>query len=160
LCTVPITVSPTSPTHTALAVNNHTKTPELILPLPLIPMDPVIDTSNTKDSAPLAATITHHCFAAVVPTQIKGQIYTNLTGRFPVTSSCGNSQIFVLYDYDNNSIQAQAMPSKTATKILKAFKKFPMILFSQDYALNSSVWIRNAPPSYRSTLSNKTSPFN
>jgi hypothetical protein len=57
-----------------------------------------------------------------MPTQTAGQIYTDQTGRFPVTSSRGNSQIFVLYDYDSNSIHAQTMPSKTTAEILKAFK--------------------------------------
>jgi hypothetical protein len=82
----------------------------------------MINTSDTKDSAPLPATITQHCFAAVMHTQIEGQIYTDQTGCFPVTSSRGNSQIFVLYDYESNSIYAQAMPSITAAEILKAFR--------------------------------------
>jgi hypothetical protein len=84
--------------------------------------DTVIDTSDTEDSATLPASITHHCCAAVMPTQIEGQIYNDQTGRFPVTSTRVHSQIFVLYDYDSNSIHAQAMQSKTAAKILKAFK--------------------------------------
>jgi hypothetical protein len=79
-------------------------------------IDTVIDTSDTEDSAPLPATITHHCFVAVMPTQIEGQIYSDQTGRFHVTSSRGNSQIFVLYDYDSNIIHAQAMPSKIAAE--------------------------------------------
>lgn len=93
-----------------------------LLPLPLIPLDPVPALADTEDLAPPQEPTTHHCFAAVMPTQVQGQIYTDQTGRFPFTSSRGNSQIFVLYDYDSNSIHAQPMPSKTAAAILHAFK--------------------------------------
>jgi hypothetical protein len=78
-------------------------------------------TSASNDTAQLPEHITYHFFAAVMPTLIKGEIYTDQTGRFRVTSSSGNSQIFVLYDYDSNIIHTP-MPTKTAAEILKAFK--------------------------------------
>jgi hypothetical protein len=57
-----------------------------------------------------------------MPTKVKGQIYTDQTGRFPVTSSRVSSQIFVFYDYDRNGIHAHPMPSKTAAEIMTSFK--------------------------------------
>ena len=33
-----------------------------------------------------------------------GKVYTDQTGRFPVTSSKGTKYIFVLYSYDTNAI--------------------------------------------------------
>ena len=47
-------------------------------------------------------TKTHQVYAATI--EVTGQISTNLTGRFPVTSSCGNKYLLVMYDYDSNSI--------------------------------------------------------
>jgi hypothetical protein len=63
----------------------------------------VVDTPNEEESVPLQAPITHHCFAAVILTQVQ-QIYTDQTGHFPFLSSWYNSQSFLLYDYDNRSI--------------------------------------------------------
>jgi hypothetical protein len=36
--------------------------------------------------------------------QATGQIYTDQTRKFPVTSSLGNKYIMLLYDYDSNAI--------------------------------------------------------
>jgi hypothetical protein len=44
-------------------------------------------------------TNTHLMYAVVVD---KGQLYTNLTGKFPVRSSKGNSYVMVCYIYDCN----------------------------------------------------------
>jgi hypothetical protein len=85
-------------------------------------INPNIGTSDIEDNAPPPGAITGHCVAAVMPTQMEGQICTVQGIRFPVTSSCGNSHIFVLYDYDSNSMHTQAMPSKSAAKILKFYK--------------------------------------
>lgn len=93
-----------------------------ILPLPLLPMDPGENDTIESDAEPPQETITHHCFAALLPTQVEGHIHTDQTGRFPFKSSRGHTQILVLYDYDSNSIHAQPMPSKSAGDILKAFK--------------------------------------
>jgi hypothetical protein len=43
--------------------------------------------------------------------QPMGQIYTDQTGRFPVTSSGGNKYIMLLYNYDSNSIATELMKS-------------------------------------------------
>jgi hypothetical protein len=48
-------------------------------------------------------------------------VYSDQTGHFPTTSSSGNNQVFVLYDYDSNSIHAVPMASKTAQDILAAY---------------------------------------
>jgi len=50
---------------------------------------------------------THQIFAATI--EVTGQISTDLTGRFPVTSSRGNKYLLVLYNYDSNSILTAAM---------------------------------------------------
>jgi len=61
---------------------------------------------------------THHCFAAYTDDPTTGKIFTDQTGRFVIPSSTGNTQIFILYDYDSNSIHAEPIKNHTAPKIL------------------------------------------
>jgi len=71
-------------------------------------------------SDPVPNDRTHHCFAAVVtPT---GQTHMDLTGRFPVTSSQGNSYILVVYDYDSNGILVAPLKNRRAETILSAYQ--------------------------------------
>jgi hypothetical protein len=63
---------------------------------------------------------THQMFATIEST---GKIYTDQTGRFPVTSSTGHKYILVLYDYDTNAILTEAIKNRTATEIMRAYQK-------------------------------------
>jgi hypothetical protein len=47
--------------------------------------------------------------------QATEQISTNQTGKFPITSSCGNKYIMDLYDYGSNVILTE--PHKSQSKI-------------------------------------------
>jgi len=69
---------------------------------------------------PATAERTHHCFAAVLPPT--GQTHMDLTGRFPVTSSQGNSYIVVVYDYDSNGILVTPLKNRHAESILSAYQ--------------------------------------
>lgn len=51
-----------------------------------------------------------------------GQLHANLTGRFPVQSSAGKNYVFVLYDYDSNSILTEAIKSRAAEHIVAAYR--------------------------------------
>ena len=73
---------------------------------------------------PQVTALTHHCYSAIVtPTDTTGQIYTDQTGRFLVPGSTGATQLFVLYDYDSNSIHAEPMLNKTSGEIIQAYSK-------------------------------------
>ena len=74
---------------------------------------------------------THQVFAAAI--EITGQISTDLTGRFPVTSSRGNKYLLVLYDYDSNSILTEAMKNRSDTKHLQAYNKLHQYLVDQGF---------------------------
>ena len=50
---------------------------------------------------------TYNLYAACYPGN--GQIFTDQTGRFPVRSTVGNSDMLILYDYDSNIIHVEAM---------------------------------------------------
>lgn len=92
--------------------------------LPLLPLD--LDTDDTltdhfPESDPDNAE-TNFCYATIIPSTKTGQIFTDQTGRFILPASTGNTQLFVLYDYDSNSIHVEPMQSKSAKAILMAFK--------------------------------------
>jgi hypothetical protein len=54
---------------------------------------------------------THIVYAVVVD---QGQLYTDLTGKFPVTSSKGSSYVMVCYIYDCNYVKFIPMKSRSA----------------------------------------------
>jgi hypothetical protein len=63
-------------------------------------------------------TNTHLVYAVVVD---QGQLYTDLTGKFPVRSSKGNSYVMVCYVYDCNYVTVIPMKSLSASEWVKAY---------------------------------------
>jgi hypothetical protein len=63
-------------------------------------------------------TKTHLVYAVVVD---QGQLYTDLTGKFPVRSSKGNSHVMVCYIYDCNYVKVIPMKSRSASEWVKAY---------------------------------------
>jgi hypothetical protein len=51
----------------------------------------------------------------------QGQLYTDLTGRFPVRSSKGNWYVMIVYFYDCNYIKHVEMKSISASEWVRAF---------------------------------------
>jgi hypothetical protein len=51
----------------------------------------------------------------------QGQLYTDLTGKFPVHSSKGNSYVMLCYIYDCNYIKVVPMKSRSASEWVKAY---------------------------------------
>jgi hypothetical protein len=64
-------------------------------------------------------TNTHLVYAVVVD---QGQLYTDLTGKFPVRSSKGNSYGMVCYIYDCNYVKVIPIQSRSATKWVKVYE--------------------------------------
>jgi hypothetical protein len=54
---------------------------------------------------------------------IEGHTYTDLTGRFPKTSSRGYKYILVLYDYDGNIIQSEPMKNRSDAEVIRAYSR-------------------------------------
>jgi hypothetical protein len=61
---------------------------------------------------------THLVFAVVLD---QGQIYTDLTGTFPMRSSKGNNVLMICYSYDANYIKPISMKSKSGAEWVRAF---------------------------------------
>jgi hypothetical protein len=53
----------------------------------------------------------------------QGQIYTDLTGKFPVRSSKGNSYVMVCYIYDCNYVKVIPMKSRSVLEWVKAYDR-------------------------------------
>jgi hypothetical protein len=64
-------------------------------------------------------TKTHLMYAVVVD---QGQLYTDLTGKFPVRSSKGNSCVMVCYIYDCNFIKVVPMKSRSSSEWVKSYE--------------------------------------
>jgi hypothetical protein len=63
-------------------------------------------------------TKTHLVYAVVVD---QGQLYTDLTGKFPVGFRKGNSYVMLCYIYDCNYIKGVPMKSRSASEWVKAY---------------------------------------
>ena len=55
--------------------------------------------------------------------ELNGKVFSDQTGRFPVTSSKGNKYIMVMCDHDSNAILTKPLKSKSATEHLQAIKE-------------------------------------
>jgi hypothetical protein len=69
---------------------------------------------------PDLSTKTHLVYAVVVD---QGQLYTDLTGKFPTRSSKGNSYVMVCYIYYCNYIKVVPMKSRSASEWVKAYDR-------------------------------------
>lgn len=65
---------------------------------------------------------THACYVAIVTFEPTGQVHTDQTGPFPVTSTRGNKLVFTCYDYDSNLIHPVPIKNKEAATLLEAYK--------------------------------------
>jgi hypothetical protein len=83
---------------------------------------PILDTD--------VGTNTHLVYAVVVD---QGQIYTDLTGKFPVRSSKGNYYVMVCYIYDCNDVKVIPMKSRSASEWVKAYDTIPQELRVKDF---------------------------
>jgi hypothetical protein len=63
-------------------------------------------------------TNTHLVYAVVVD---QGQLYTDLTGKFPVRSIKGNYYVMVCYIYDLNYIKVVGMKSRSTSEWVKSY---------------------------------------
>ena len=94
-----------------------------------------INSAHTVDSdiSPIVEPKTHNICSMLVPTSSILKSYSDQTGKFPTISSRGNHYIFVLYNYDNNSIHATALPNRQAASIRNAWELTYKILVAHGH---------------------------
>jgi hypothetical protein len=74
---------------------------------------------------------TEMCFVSYLSKQdfnstfhtMKGKIYLDQTGRFPLTSARGNNYILLAYCYDLNAIIVEPIPTRKETELTKALER-------------------------------------
>jgi hypothetical protein len=76
---------------------------------------PIEDVPTTDTNL---GTKNHLVYAVLVD---QGQLYTDLTGKFPVRSSKGNTYVMVCYVYDCNYVKVVPMKSRSASEWVKAY---------------------------------------
>ena len=65
----------------------------------------------------------HQVACGIIATNdLKGTVCTDLPGRFPFTSDMRNNYIFLMYDYDSNSILAKPIQSRNASELVRGFE--------------------------------------
>ena len=52
--------------------------------------------------------------------EFTGKVSTDQTGRFPVTSFCGNKYLMVLYNHDSNALLAEPLTSRNERELIRA----------------------------------------
>ena len=72
---------------------------------------------------------THQLFLKA--TECSRKIFTDQTGRFPITSSCGFTYIMIACDSDSNNILAEPIKSITSLHIKDAYQKKRKLLCSR-----------------------------
>ena len=97
-------------------------------PSPTIPSSHHKSIPATEETA--APTLrTNHVYPACLP--ISGQIYSDQSGKFLITSASGNNYVFLLYDFDSNLIWAVPIPTRSKFQILKAYQQITKLLSSR-----------------------------
>ena len=65
--------------------------------------------------------------------EVEGQLFTDQTDRFPVTSNRGNNYIVIFYAVDPNYIKSYPIKSRHRTKLLKAYEEVYQLLRIRGY---------------------------
>lgn len=93
-----------------------------------------VDEDTFQPSPPITDGLrTHFVYAAIIDVEdpTTGLIFSDLTGRFPTTSSKGNKYILVIYDYDSNAILAEPMRNRSDKEALQAYEVIIQLLISR-----------------------------
>ena len=78
-------------------------------------------------------------FSKIQPYAPKLMAYGDLTGQFPYKSLNSNFYIYVLYDYNSNSILVQAIPNRQAWTIAQAWQALTDQLNTNGHKYNNFV---------------------
>ena len=83
------------------------------------------------------------------------QISTDLTGRFPTTSSRGMKYVLVMYEYDSNAILTEAMKTRYADEHTRAFNKLHQYLKDHGFTPKFCKLDNEASAEYKNNLTAK-----
>ena len=73
----------------------------------------------------------HHVYMTI--TELDGKLYSDQTGRFPITSNRGNCYVVIFYAVDGNYIKSHPIKSYYLSQLLKAYDDVYDFLRVQGY---------------------------
>jgi len=62
---------------------------------------------------------THHVYMSIA--EVEGRLYSDQTGRFPITSNRGNCYVVIFYAVDGNYVKSYPIKSRHRSNLLKAY---------------------------------------
>lgn len=71
-----------------------------------------------------------------------GRVYSDQTGRFPITLSLGSKHVFLLYSYDANAIFTEPIKSRAGRDIVDAYTKIHKHLYKAGFTPKMH-WLAN-----------------
>lgn len=103
--------------------------------------------ANQLSTKVSSSTITSQVITGDIITSIQPtyKIYSDQTGRFPVTSSRGHQYIMIMYVYDLNAILEETVKSRTSEAITATYIKMFQYLKHQGYTPKAH-WLDNEAP--------------
>ena len=87
-----------------------------------------LDPDPERDQFPQATQSENTNLVFFKTVDLSGKIYTDQTGRFPVTSSKGNKYILVAYHYDSNKIHAEPLKTGSGLDLTSTNQKLHSML--------------------------------
>jgi hypothetical protein len=85
----------------------------------------------------------------ILGTKNQGQLYTDLTGKFPMRSSKGNSYVMVCYVYDCNYIRVIPTRSRSASEWFKSYGHIHQELIAKGLKLKLQTLNNEEPAAFR-----------
>lgn len=115
---------------------------------------------TTKPSVPTStepSSTTAEAFLQVFePT---GKVYSDQTGRFPITSSKGSKYILILYDYDSNAILSRPLKSRAESELVKACNSLYDQLAAAGHSPCFHILDNEAPKGLKATILSRGAKF-
>jgi hypothetical protein len=93
------------------------------------PKSTALASSQPTNTTTTETARTHAIFVDCQP--ISGQVFSDLPGKFLVTSSRGMNYILLVYDYDSNAIITEPIKSRSGHDITQGYKKIHTLLVSR-----------------------------
>ena len=83
---------------------------------------------------------THLIFMTMV--EATGKIYSDQTGRFPITSARGHAYVVIFYNYDGNHIKSVPIKNRTKEELLRAYTNWHTSIIGHEASnLECTSWI-------------------
>ena len=105
-----------------------------------------------KERQNLQTTKTRETLASIIPFTAKEMSYGDLTGAFPYTSTRGNKYLYILYDYDSNSILVEPIKNRQAASITNAWKRTHDRLTKHGHATKNFIMDNECSTEFKKSL--------